>query len=138
MSFEDLPDDWLTRPVDDPEIVDDVLDLAVFIADRERGALAVLMCDDEHRLVQPVMVSDAPRDVPPDERARAVGVFVEALGHGSLLLAIARREGLSITDDDRDWAVAALRACGDEVRFLGLHVVTVGGSRLVPLGEAAA
>jgi hypothetical protein len=138
MSFEDLPDDWPSRPVDDPALVDDVLDLAVSIADRERGGLAALLCDDEHRLVQPVFITDAAREVPADERVRTVSVFVEAMGHGSLLLAVARRDGLSITDDDRGWASAARRACGDEVRFLGLHVVTTGGSRPVPLGEAAA
>ncbi len=99
----------------------------------------MLLCNDERRLVQPVVVSDVDWGACDAERHRRIGVAVQAMGdHGSLLVAIARRDNLSITAQDRAWARAAQFVCGDAVPFLGLHVVTIDGSRVVPLDDAAA
>jgi hypothetical protein len=139
MGFRDLPDDWPERRLREPRLVADVLDLVVKEADRHSGALAVLLCDVEGRLMQPVVITDLPAHLSDAEREHLVGTFVETLGwDGSLLLAIARRDGLSITPDDLAWSRAARRVCAAEVELLGVHVVTVAGSREVPpAGEAA-
>jgi len=138
MGFTDLPDDWSDRPLTEPRLVADVLDLVVSERDRREGALALLMCDDEGRLVQPVVISDLEPAATEDDRCEALTVFTSAIsGCGSILVAVARRDGLSITDDDRVWARAARRAGGGEVRLLGVHLVTTTGSREVPLDLAS-
>lgn len=138
MGFADLPDDWSDRPLTEPRLVADVLDLVLSERDRRAGALAVLMCDDDDRLVQPVVISDLEPMATEDDRARALSVITGAMGgSGSILVAVARRDGLSITDDDQVWARAARRASVDEVRLLGVHLVTATGSREVPHDLAA-
>ena len=56
MSFEDLPPDWPRRPVTDPAITADLLDLFVGDRDRAVGAVGILLCGREGRLLQPVVV----------------------------------------------------------------------------------
>ncbi|MDP9397407.1 MAG: hypothetical protein M3P96_06090 [Actinomycetota bacterium] len=64
--------------------------------------------------------------------------FAEAAGPGSsLLVALARSDGLSLTEDDRAWLAVARLGCGADVRLLGVHVVTLGGSREVLPARAA-
>jgi len=133
MAFTDLPDDWPDRPLTEPRLVADVLDLVVSDRDRREGALAVLLCDDEGRLVQPVVMNDLQPIVTEDDRCEALTVFTGALSScRSFLVAVARRDGLSITDDDHVWARAARRVGAGEVRLLGVHLVTATGSREVP------
>lgn len=139
MSFDDLPADWPDRPLDEPHLVSDVLDLVVSIKDRLAGGLAVLICDDEHRLVQPCMISELDHLASHTDRQHALANVVEVMeGQGSLLVAIARAEGLSITADDHAWARAMWRACTGDVELFGVHVVTVHGSREVPFERTAA
>jgi hypothetical protein len=79
MSFDDLPDGWTQQPLTDPRLVADVLDLCVSDADRCAGALAILMCDEEGRLLQPGIISDLDYDSSETERARMLGLFVTHL-----------------------------------------------------------
>jgi hypothetical protein len=137
MSFDDLPDDWADRPLDDPKLVADVLDLVVLDRDRLARSLAVLLCDERHRLLQPCLISDPDYLASEDERFHALRNIIVAFelfadGKGSLLVALARRDGLSIRADDHVWARAAQRACTGDVELLGVHVVTMDGSREVP------
>ena len=133
MTFEDLPDDWSDRPLTDPALVSDVLDLVVFEKDRAAGAVSFLLCDDEARLVQPFTIGELPATMTQAERMRCVSVMVEGMGHrGAMLVALARDDGLSITAEDLAWCRAAEEACGSSVRLLGVHVVTMTGSRVVP------
>jgi hypothetical protein len=139
MGFMDLPEDWPDRRLREPRLVADVLDLVVRCSDRHAGGLAVLMCDLEGRLLQPVMVGELESGLSEDDYVQMVGTFAELMaGSGSLLLAIARRDGLSLTADDRAWCRAACRACSAAgVELLGFHVVTMSGSREVPADIAA-
>ena len=88
----------------------------------------------------PVFISDLDYDSSETERALMFGRFVARLAEqvDSILFALAREDGLSITDDDQSWARAIQYACSGEVRLLGFHVVTLVGSRLVPGTVAAA
>jgi hypothetical protein len=140
MSFDDLPDGWQELPLTDQRLVADVLDLLLSDADRCAGALVVLMCDEQARLLQPSIISDLD-DAPSEaERCHLLGLFVEHLAEffDSFLFALARADGLSITADDESWARAAQFACRGEARLLGFHLVTRDGSRLLPGTVAAA
>src|SRR5829696_8829971 len=104
------------------------------------GAIGVLVGDADQRLLVPAMIGDVD-DVPPDaDRSEGLRNFVSAVVGGmgtdagplGLHFSIARRYGLSITPDDVRWRDAAIAACASRVTLLGVHLVTVEGSRLVP------
>ena len=134
VSFDDLPEGWQKRPLTDPRLVADVLDLVVSDADRLAGGLAVLLCDERGRLVQPGVISELDFDSSEAERSQMLSIFVTTLAphFESILFALARADGLSITADDQSWARAVQHACRGEVRLLGFHLVTRDGSRLLP------
>jgi hypothetical protein len=134
MSFDDLPEGWKERPLTDPRLAADVLDLMVSDADRRAGALVVLLCDEQGRLLQPGIISDLDHESSEGERARMLGCFVATVAEwfDSILFALARTDGLSITADDESWVRAVQYACSGEVRLLGFHLMTRDGSRLVP------
>ena len=143
MGFEDLPDDWSDRPLTDPQLLADVLDLVVMDRDRRAGGLGVLICDAHQRLSVPVMISE-PDDLADDEeREKGLSTIAHAVrgfdlgdaggtGRAGIHLAIARRDGLSSTRSDRSWQRAAVAVCGDDIDLLGVHVVTCDGSRTLP------
>jgi hypothetical protein len=133
MTFEDLPDDWSDRPLTDPALVADVLDLVVSARDRQQGAVSFLLCDEDARLLQPVTITDLPATPASDDRRRCLRTVVGAMsGCGSLLVALARGDGLSISASDEGWRDAAVAECSRGVRLLGVHVVTHAGSREAP------
>jgi hypothetical protein len=135
MTFEDLPADWPQRPLTDPVLVDDVLDLVVDEPARRRGCLAVLACDDDVRLLQPLVIDELPSSCDPSLVQSLVDVVIEAfpdIAAGALVLALGRRDGLSITDDDRAWVAAARTAlAGTSWSLCSAHVLTLHGSRAV-------
>jgi hypothetical protein len=138
MGFDDLPDGWADQALSDPLVViADVLDLFVLDRDRRRGALYALLCDDGDRIQVPVVVDELGDGGALEERVHMFGVFAEAVATnspgGSMLVAVARGGGLSLTPDDHLWRQGAEQACAREhVRLLGVHLVTPDGSRLVP------
>lgn len=137
MAFTDLPDDPRDLPLSDPAYTADFLDLVVSERDRHRGGLALLLCDDEDRLLAPVVVGELPDDLSDAEREQTVATVCSAMdGRGSVLVAVARRTGLSVRTGDHAWARAAARACAEGPRLLGVHVITVEGSREVPTQAA--
>jgi hypothetical protein len=58
MSFEDLPEDWSDRSLDDPVLAADVIDLFVPDRDRAGGCVAMLLCDDDNRLLTPLVIAE--------------------------------------------------------------------------------
>jgi hypothetical protein len=143
MSFEDLPDDWSDRPVTDPALLDDVLDLFVSAASREAGALYLLLCDGEDRVAQPIVVDDLPVQCRADEAERLLHAFVSAAAtlraDLGLLLAVARPGTPRATAADRLWLTVADGVCDRlGVRLLGVHAVTPAGSQQVRPGRKAA
>jgi hypothetical protein len=143
MSFHDLPPDWAERPMTDPAITADVLDLVVRDADRDSGAVAALMCNPAGRLVQPAVVTLPPGGVQPGDHRRFFDVvcagMVAACGEadpGGILVAVARPGRPVVTPDDRAWLDAAGRSCTDHgVRLLGTWLVT--GQALVRVDGVA-
>ena len=139
MTFHDVPRDLAQRPLTDARLAADVLDLCVPFRDREAGAICVLLCDDEDRLAQPMVIGEIGHPSAEDRLLFMHNIFEMArqlLPYGSVLLAIARADGLSLTPDDELWARSAVTAA-DGYRLLGIHVVTMHGSREVPRAAAA-
>ena len=139
MGFEDLPDDWPDRPLTEPQLLADVLDLTASHRDRVQGAIGVLVCDADQRLLVPAVIGDLDDLAPDADRCEGLRNFVSAVLEGmgeagplGMHFSIARRYGLSITPDDVRWRYAAVSACASRATLLGVHVVTVEGSRLVP------
>lgn len=128
MTFEDLPADWPTRPLTDSRLAADVVDLFVRDDDRVAGSVAALLCDEEHRLLQPVVVAMDGEPVQLADKHLLVQRFTQMIDHGlgaSVVFAVARARGACVTDGDREWHEAAIRGCREAgVPLLGLYVVT--------------
>jgi hypothetical protein len=134
MDFTNLPPNWPDLPIHVPERVADVLDLLLGERDRRQRAVLVAFCDDEGRLIQPCVIDELPVRVDYPDKVRLLAPLVSPIteaDHVSLLLAVGRPDGLSLTDDDHEWVTAAREVCGSQVSLLGVHVVTLYGSRQV-------
>ena len=135
MTFEDLPENANEIPLTDPVVAGDVIDLIIGEADRAAGCLAVMVCDSEHRGVQPILVGDVPDDADPGglvNLLRAVAPLLQESG-GSVLIGRGRAHGSRATDADREWheaAIATCRAAG--LQLLGFHVATAEGVLRLP------
>lgn len=143
MAWTDLPDGWNLLPLTHPALLNDVLDLVVGDLARGDGGLSLMLCDDGERLVAPLEIaplSDVPEEA--SERAATLRPLLEGMAARfddvTLLAAIGRPGGLSVTDDDVSWAEAVSRACSGVVRLLGVHLVTADGCRPIPWSPRAA
>jgi hypothetical protein len=133
MNFENLPKNWDESPVDRPDRIADLLDLLVSESARDSGALLILICDRDGYLLAPCIVEEIPREPSAAECRQALSGFVQAIrseGRAcSVLLAVGRSDGLSVTEADQRWRVAAEELCGDDIRLLGVHLITHHGTR---------
>ncbi len=62
MSFEDLPRDWAQRPLTDPDIFEDVVDLVTREKSRAAGAIMLLLCHPDGRMPSSRSPSRTTRD----------------------------------------------------------------------------
>lgn len=144
MSFEDLPADWAERPVTDPEITADVLDLIVRDADRVAGSIVAVVGNASGRVVQPVIVELPPDGVGAGEHRRFFDVvclgIASAAGtgdRGGILAAVARTGLPFVSGDDREWHDAARRSCEQHgIRLWGTWLVTPAVIRRVDVAAA--
>ena len=135
MTFEDLPDNWHTLPLTEPQLLADVLDLVVGYYDRVDESFIVLACDADVRLVQPCVIGPDPGPCDPGTVRAFVDALLDSLvdvERGTLIVATARARGLTSTPDDHAW-IAATRAAIDGTGWTlsSAHVVTLDGSRRV-------
>ncbi|HET8600936.1 MAG TPA: hypothetical protein VFL99_11465 [Segeticoccus sp.] len=150
MNPPELPDNWPFRPLSDPCVAAAVLDLVVRPEDRRAGAVSVVLCDPDDRLVQPTLVNHRATSLATDpERHALLEPVVALLEHrqgstrfgqrpGGLLMGVTRADGLSISDDDLQWQRALHAVAEGRVRVLGVHLLTQHGSRpLPPVARAA-
>lgn len=141
MSFEDLPDDWPTMPLNDPGHIADILDLFVSLSARMNGALLILVCDDHRRPVQPIQIDGIQRLRPADAGdvfSQMALTIAEASPGATAMFALARRGGLSVTAIDQDWRRCLEESFLEYMPVIGCHVVTPNGSRIVHAMGAAA
>lgn len=108
MTFEDLPSNWADMPLTDPALAADVVDL--FLGDRDRHAdsLMLLLCDEDHRLVQPVMIDGMEWRSSAQEVAESTA-FLGHLGEvPSMIAAISSARPFTLPISHR-WRQALLR-----------------------------
>ena len=137
MSFDDLPEHWADLPLSDTDLASDVLDLLVTEADRSSSALVLLLCDEEHRLIQPCCINEVDRAASELERRSVLDVFVQAMRDrpSGLVVGLARPGPATPDDLDRAWHQSAIDACrGTSVTLLSTHLVAM--SEVVPLPPA--
>jgi len=144
MAFTDLPSDWPQRPVTDPAIFTDLVDLIVAVRDRSRGCLSVWLCGPTGRLIQPILV-EAPDELPNEasgpvrwgsdafaatQMRRALESLATVLSPhatpGSGLVVVIGRSGRAdTTDDDRHTHQTAIEVCRTHgIPLLGAAVAT--------------
>lgn len=144
MAFTDLPFDWSQRPVTDPAVFTDVVDLIVTVRDRYRGCLSVWLCSPTGRLTQPILV-EAPDELPSNasdtvrwgsdafaatQMRRALESLATVLSTharpGSGLVVVIGRSGRAdTTDADRHTHEIAIEVCRTHgIPLLGAAVAT--------------
>ncbi|MBR7743848.1 hypothetical protein KC207_11155 [Phycicoccus sp. BSK3Z-2] len=140
MSFETLPENWPTLPLDDPHLLADVVDLVVGERDRSDGCVGLLLLDDGMRLAQPCVVGEVPDDADPADFVAFLDQ-VAAMVHdaGGAVAFVRGRDGAGrLTDADRAWHEAVLAGCRRaDVRLLGAFLATPSGVRTYPEPLAA-
>lgn len=137
MTFEDVPDDWPTRPLSDQVLAADLLDLCITDQDRMKGGLSLLLCRRDDTLAQPVFVGDIPR---PDElwftMERTLEITAEVPEAAAVVVALVRHWG-TVTDADRALHQHAIEVCGRTgIRLLGTFLVTSAGVTPLPVASA--
>ena len=135
MSFENLPDDWPARPLDDPVLAADVVDLVVSDADRAAGALGFLLCRPGGTLAQPVVVGEVAQEDPTQVVARMIPVIADLPDTPGFVLALARPRG-GVSDADRALHQYALDACEDAgLTLWGTFLATHAGVTHLPVAS---
>lgn len=141
MTFEDLPPRANEIPLTNRRVAADVIDLIISDADRAAGCVGVMICDSEHRGVQPVVL----HDVPPDADAGGFGQLLDMLlplvaaNDGALLIGRGRPHGTAPNDTDRAWHQMAIDRCSDHgAALLGYYLATADGVFRLPEPLSAA
>ncbi|GAA4896652.1 hypothetical protein GCM10025789_13070 [Tessaracoccus lubricantis] len=75
MSFEDLPREWHGLSLSDPGLAVNVVDLFLKNSDRRRNSALLLICDEEGRAMQPVVINDIDWYMIADERGGLFHIF---------------------------------------------------------------
>lgn len=136
MTFHDLPLGWADRPLTDPEIFSDAVDLLASDESRQAGCLYVLACNDAGQVLAPVAIDDWDFDRRPDEQHRALGTLLSAVGAagiGHVVVIIARRGHPAPTGNDHQFAQILRGVVAEHgLRIDGLAVATPLGVRAEP------
>lgn len=127
MTFEDLPRGWAERPLTDPLLAVDVVDLCLPERSRAAHCLAILLCDGDAKLVQPCLVDDLPRTTTELEKARAIRPFAALARErgGGLIVAIGHPRHRAPSVDDAEWRRIAAAVCAARgVQLFGFYVAS--------------
>lgn len=130
MTFADLPQNWSQRPITDPDIFADVLDLVCDDTSRRSGALYLILCEPDGRLISPIAIDKVPQTRPPQEIADSVKrLFAQLVTDpelpSTLVVAVTRPGSPTLTTRDRmlrEALNAAALECG--VTLLGFGIAT--------------
>lgn len=134
--FESLPDDWARRPMTDPDLFEGVVDLAVFETFRALGGLALLLCQGDGRLMQPLTLERINAASPPDVAEAHLSEALADLhrdGVRALVIVIARAGTATATDHDLALRQAFARACdATGMALLGVALAVPGEVSALP------
>lgn len=132
MTFDDLPKNFRDLSLDDPILRSDAVDLFVSLADREDGSFAALLLDEDHRIVQPVLITEmGPADA--TELAGPLEILLREIRPPAIVGAIGRQGSPLFTDVDRQCHQLLVDLCRTlDVDLLGFLVATDGAVREMP------
>lgn len=123
MTFEDLPSDWTTRPLHDPTLCHDIVDLCLSFRDRSASSLLTLFADDQDVPIgTPVLIGGMDWTCDTAERKEGLDMLA-AIGPPAALFGISARTPIPESTAQR-WLEDAERSCqAADVRFLGFYSV---------------
>ncbi len=125
MTFDDLPENASSVPVEDERFAADLVDLFVSHRSRIRGSVLLGIGDDAGRILQPVVIDDVPPDADPSQVGEFLDLMARRLGVVTLLFARGRTGHVAATDRDREWHQVVIDACRrHDIRLLGAFVAT--------------
>ena len=135
MSFDDLPENWATLPLDTPGLAADVADLVVGHADRMGGCVGIVLTGPDLTMAQPCVVNEVTDDCDPAEFVPFLGQLAAMVAEagGGLVFVRGRPGSVLLTDTDRAWHQVALDACrAAGVPLLGAYLATEATVRTFP------
>ena len=135
MSYLDLPRDLAKHPLHDDGVAADVIDLIVGPDDRERGCVALMLCDDRAVGVRPVLIADVPPHAGPGPVLTLLDRILPGVARdgGMVLFGRGRPGGVLLTDTDRRFHQAVIDACRSHgVPLIGAFLATPAAVRPFP------
>lgn len=132
MTFEDLPKNFRDLSLDDPVLRADAVDLFVGHVDRTDGCFAIVLLDEAHRAVQPVLITEMGEADPPALAGALRGVL-SGLRPPAVVAALGRPGSPLFTDTDRACHQVLVDLCRElGVELLGTYVATDNLVRELP------
>lgn len=132
MTFEDLPQNLRDLPLDDPVLRGDVVDLFVGYFDRAEGCLAIVLLDDRHCVLQPVLITEM-GEADPTAIADPVHMLLTETQPSAVVVALGRTGSPLFTDNDRACHQVLVNLCRElRIELLGAYVATDHGVRELP------
>ncbi|MFC7488730.1 hypothetical protein ACOCJ7_07430 [Knoellia sp. CPCC 206453] len=132
MTFDDLPPDLRDLSLDDPTLRADVVDLFVGAFDRVDGCFAVVLLDDEHRIVQPVLITEM-GEADPSALAVPLRLLLTEARPPAIIGALGRPGSALFTDTDRACHQVLVDLCRElDIELLGAYVATDNLVRELP------
>ena len=141
MNFQDLPPQWPTIPLTDNDHIANVLDIFVDLRARLGGCLLILICDEQHRPSQPLLIDEVDEMPAADygDVLRPIAATISAANpRASVLCALGRRDRLHVTRHDQAWRRILEETFAGHAQFLGMHLITVSGVIPIERFDAAA
>ncbi|RKT77117.1 hypothetical protein DFJ68_0532 [Terracoccus luteus] len=139
MSVEHLPGTVDDGPLTDPTVASRLVDLVVGEHARADGCVGVLVCDEHHRLRQPVVLTDRVVGRAGCGGFDGVVALLDLLlpavyRDGGSVLVVRGRPGGGVPDDrDRAWRAEVVTACTrHDVTLLGVLLATRDGVGVLP------
>ncbi|MFI5694345.1 hypothetical protein ACIA58_21020 [Kribbella sp. NPDC051586] len=146
MSFLDLTPAWTDQSLTDPRVAADVVDLMLTLGDRQRGTLAVILCDPDDRYRATITV-DLPSEFDRLDPAidtsqlcstalRPIVAAVQTAPGTGVILALGRPGPARSPVVDLDWANAGTAIChAARLRLLGFYLATGDGVYQPPVNH---
>lgn len=132
MTFENLPKNFRDLSLDDPVLRSDAIDLFVGLADREGGSFTVVLVDEEHRVLQPILISDV-GEIDPAELAMPLRRLLTEVHATGIVAALGRDGSPLFTDTDRTCHQLTVDICRDlGLDLLGFYLATPSAVRDMP------